>query len=94
MTRMQIEAVAGGFGGGLAPFLLNLAHTLTEASPTDGVTVTPSVGYFIGLVIFGVIGSFVAYAFKETDLKKAFFLGISAPAMISLSPHLTEPSPL
>lgn len=36
------------------------------------------------MLIFGVIGAVVAALFRELDLKKAFFLGISAPAMISL----------
>lgn len=42
----------------------------------------PGVGYYVALVIFGVIGGVVALAYKEEFSHKAFFLGVGAPALI------------
>jgi hypothetical protein len=77
-----IPSAMAGFGGGLAPFAINLAQALVGNSQ---LTIKPSVGYIIGMLIFGIIGGVVAALFREVDLRKAFFLGISAPAMISLA---------
>ena len=76
-----ILTLLAGFAGGLAPFAINLAQALVGNSE---LKVKPGLSYIIGMLIFGIIGSVVAALFRELDLKKAFFLGISAPAMISL----------
>jgi hypothetical protein len=76
-----ILTLLAGFAGGLAPFAINRAEALVG---NPELKVKPSLSYIIGMLIFGVIGAVVAALFRELDLKKAFFLGISAPAMISL----------
>jgi hypothetical protein len=77
-----MSSALAGFAGGLAPFAINLAQTLVGNSQ---LTVKPGISYVIGMLIFGIIGAVVASLFREVDLKKAFLLGISAPAMISLA---------
>jgi hypothetical protein len=82
----RIQSVISGFAGGLAPFAINLAQTLVSNSD---LTITP--GYFVGILIFGMAGAGMAYVFRELNLAKAFFLGISAPAMIALAAKGNEP---
>jgi hypothetical protein len=65
--------------GGISPNLLDLGISLTKGGTLPGWT------YLIGLVIFAILGAGVAVIWKETDLKKAFYLGIGLPAFIQLS---------
>lgn len=78
----RIQSVTAGFAGGLAPFAINLAQALVGNS---NLTVKPSIGYIVGMLIFGIAGAGMTYLFRELDPKKAFFLGIGAPAMIALA---------
>ena len=42
----------------------------------------PEITYLIGVCIFFTMGAGIALAFKEIEPKKAFFLGLSLPAML------------
>ncbi len=80
MKFIKNPSVIAGFCGGAAPIVANLAKTLvSEGSPGNFNHWT-----ILGLVMFGVLGAFVAYFIENTDPKKAFVSGISAPAMITL----------
>jgi len=70
--------IAASFGG-ISPNLLRLAVSLMkEEAELPGLT------YALGLLIFALMGGIVAYIWEETDLKKAFYLGIGLPALIQM----------
>ncbi len=81
-AKKRLQSILAGFGGGLAPFLVNLAQALVGNTQ---LKTSLSIGYFIGILIFGLIGAFMPLILRELNPGKAFFLGISAPAMISLA---------
>jgi hypothetical protein len=65
--------------GGLLPTLSRLASTYA----TDFKTPLPEAGAYIALGLFFVIGAIMAACLRETDIRQAFVLGISAPAIIT-----------
>lgn len=65
--------------GGISPNLLRLAVNLMGENP-----VLPELTYVVGLAIFALMGSIVAWIWEETDFKKAFYLGIGLPAVIQM----------
>lgn len=65
--------------GGTMPTLCKLASTYATNPDTD----PPRLGLYIGLLLFFAIGSILASAFSESDLKKAFIIGVSAPGIIT-----------
>lgn len=71
-----------GFLGGVAPYVMNIANSLVHGSKLD---VELTFGYFIGLLLFGLIGLATVSMFQERSRRKAFFLGVSAPSFISLA---------
>lgn len=71
--------IAAGIGGTL-PTLCRLAATYSVSDPMPPL---PAVGLYVALALFFVIGMAVAFGFGETDLKKAFMLGIAAPAIVT-----------
>ncbi|HEY4367483.1 MAG TPA: hypothetical protein VGN07_09660 [Steroidobacteraceae bacterium] len=70
--------IAAGIGGTL-PTLCRLAATysVSENAPP------PAIGLYIALGLFFVIGMAVAFGFDESNLKKAFILGIAGPAIVT-----------
>lgn len=69
---------AGAFGG-IAPNVFRMGTNLTAGKEL------PDVSYLIGVLIFAGMGAGIAAAFQESDPKKAFFLGLSLPAMFQSS---------
>jgi hypothetical protein len=71
--------------GGISPYLVTLAKSLVAATPHTNIHFTDLINpeYFVGLILIALIGGVVALFFQETDLRKAFVLGIGAPALIS-----------
>lgn len=65
--------------GGLMPTICKLAATYV----TNPEAALPQWNLFFGLGLFFFIGAILAYAFTETDLRRAFILGIAAPAIIT-----------
>ncbi|NIV72361.1 MAG: hypothetical protein GWN16_09565, partial [Calditrichae bacterium] len=66
--------------GGISPNILRLAVSLMQENAE-----LPEASYLLGLAIFAVMGAVVALIWKETDLKRAFYLGIGLPAFIQMS---------
>ena len=62
--------------GGMAPTLVKQARIIADGGPL------PSPSILVALIIYLALGGCIALIFKETDLKKAFFLGIGVPALI------------
>ncbi|MEK7397679.1 MAG: hypothetical protein AAB116_12175 [Candidatus Poribacteria bacterium] len=77
-TKKIIVALSAAFGG-LSPNLLSLGMDFINGKNLPNFT------YFIGILIFAGMGAVVALIWRETDLKKAFYLGIGLPALIQVS---------
>jgi len=78
MKAKLFVIIAGAFGG-ISPNILSLGIALT-----GGDTTMPEATYFFGLLIFAVMGAGMAFIWDETDLKKAFYLGIGLPSIIQI----------
>ena len=78
LTKEQALIVTAAGIGGAAANLVDLAQIWTGREPW-----LPGPIYYVGLLIFFIMGAAVALIFAETDHRKAFFLGISLPALIA-----------
>jgi hypothetical protein len=78
-----MKALLAGAAGGMSPFLITLGKTLTTISPKEHFVDVVSPWYFLGVILFAVLGLGIVFFFSEPDIKKSFVLGISAPALIS-----------
>lgn len=76
--RVVPAAIVAAALGGIAPNLMNLAILLTSGREL------PEFSYFLGLLIFLLMGGAVGFFWQETNLKRAFCLGISLPALIQV----------
>ena len=77
MKKLSV-LISAAFGG-ISPNLLNLGISLTKGGTL------PEWTYIIGLMVFAILGAGVAAVWKETDLKRAFYLGIGLPTLIQLN---------
>jgi hypothetical protein len=79
MERSTWECtILAGFGGTM-PTLSKFGAALV-ADPSSPM---PALGFYVGLGIFFLIGSLMAYALAERNLKQALLAGIAAPAIIA-----------
>src|SRR5260370_42640496 len=78
-----MKALLAGAAGGMAPFIITLGKTLTTLSPKEHFADAISPWYFLGVILFAVLGLGIVFFFSEPDIKKSFVLGISARALIS-----------
>jgi hypothetical protein len=78
-----MKALLAGAAGGMSPFLITLGKTLTTIPPKEHFVDVVSPWYFLGVILFAVLGLGIVFFFSEPDIKKSFVLGISAPALIS-----------
>lgn len=79
--------------GGICPYLVTLARNLVTSKSTQHFSdFNVSWLFFVGLILLALIGVAVSFLFQETDLRKAFVLGISAPALISNTLNSAESS--
>jgi hypothetical protein len=78
-----MKALLAGAAGGMAPFIITLGKTLTTLSPKEHFVDVISPWFFLGVILFAVLGLGIVFFFSEPDIKKSFVLGISAPALIS-----------
>jgi hypothetical protein len=70
--------IAAGIGGTL-PTLCRLAAAYS-VNPDQAA---PAIGSYIAVGLFFVIGMAVAFGFDESQLRKAFALGIAGPAIVT-----------
>ncbi len=78
--NLKMSILLSAAFGGISPNLFRLAVNLTQPNAE-----LPQPTYFLGLLIFALMGAGVAYIWEETNLKKAFYLGLGLPAFIQLS---------
>lgn len=65
--------------GGILPTACKLGATYVSHPETP----LPSMGLFVGLLIFAVIGVVLCIAFRQTELHRALIIGIAAPGLIT-----------
>ncbi len=78
--NIKLPVLLSAAFGGISPNLFRLAVNLTQPNAE-----LPQPTYFLGLLIFALMGAGVAYIWEENNLKKAFYLGLGLPAFIQLS---------
>jgi len=78
--------------GGISPYLVSLAKSLITSKSSQHFSDFISPLFFVGLILLALIGAAVSFLLQETNIKKAFVLGISAPALISSTLSSAESS--
>jgi hypothetical protein len=88
--------------GGLAPTLLKAViasqnsgfrPSLIFADPMTAIDVVG--GFLFVILIMGALGAGIAYAFQESDMKKAFFIGLGVPSLLTVgSVTASQPPPV
>lgn len=87
MTWKTIFAT-GAFGG-IAPILLQLAIDLTQGRKRVEAI---GLSILIGMAIYAVLGGGLSLIWKETDLKKVFYIGLGLPSLLTIaSANITAP---
>jgi len=82
---------ATGAFGGIAPILLQLAIDLTQGRKRIEAI---GLSIFIGMAIYAVLGGGLSLIWKETDLKKVFYIGLGLPSLLTIaSANITAPQP-
>lgn len=76
--RVVPWAIVAAALGGIAPHLMNLAILLTSGRELPGYT------YYLGSLIFLLMGGAVCLIWRETNLIRAFYLGLGLPALIQV----------
>jgi hypothetical protein len=74
--------ILAGALGGVAPNLIRLI--VNYSSPNPQHIINQPVLYFLAMVGFAALGGVVAWAFQETNLKQALFLGVSLPSLFQI----------
>jgi hypothetical protein len=86
--KLNIECILLAGFGAIAPTMFKLANSFIS-NPT---TPAPQFVYYVGIVIVYFFGACIARAFKETNTKKAFLLGLSLPGIISSAAPINSSS--
>ena len=82
-------AILAGAVGGLAPNFLRLIVHYTSTSP-EPIKIAP---YCVALAGLAVLGGVVVWIFQETDLKRAFYVGIGLPSLLQVVNLQSQLSP-
>ncbi|GEN29651.1 hypothetical protein HVA01_32970 [Halovibrio variabilis] len=85
MSKTKVFSIFLGGVGGISPHLVNRASILMRPESANEISTIVTIGYIVGLAIIAFLGAVIVTAFKESDSRKAFFLGISAPALITIA---------
>src|SRR5438874_8134626 len=94
------SAILAGAIGGVAPNVLRLI--VNYSSPSPQPIIAAPIGYCLAIVGFAVLGAIVVWIFQETDLKRAFYVGIGLPSLLQVTtlqlaqspnPHGVAPPP-
>lgn len=80
MNKKAAIALTAGFGG-ISPNVLKIALALTGKNKVDA---SVDLGYGIGLLLFAILGAGVALIWRETDFRRAFYLGLGLPSLMQV----------
>ncbi|MGV6808893.1 MAG: hypothetical protein ACWA5U_03360 [bacterium] len=69
--------------GGILPHLVQKAQQLVDSNANNALDAMVHPAYIVGLTFLALIGGVIVAIFREDDHRKALFLGISAPALIT-----------
>jgi hypothetical protein len=86
--KWKVIFATGAFGG-VAPILLQLAIDFTQ-----GRKKVEAIGLsiLVGMAIYAVLGGGLSLIWKETDLKKVFYIGLGLPSLLTIaSANITTP---
>ena len=81
MTYEEKRAVLVGAAAGATPVLVNLID-IDAALIIDSFQMKIAIGYLIKTIGLMILGGFFVFINQEIDIKKAFQLGIMAPAVV------------
>lgn len=73
-------ALAGAFGG-ISPNLLFIAVSATQGAIKE---ISFDVTYLMGLLLFAFLGGSLTLIWGETDLQRAFYLGLGLPSLLQV----------
>ena len=90
--KPQLTPLIASAIGGISPYLVSLAKSFLASKPSEHFSDFVSPLFFLGLALLALIGAVVGFLLQESDLKKAFVLGISAPALIASTLKTAESS--
>jgi hypothetical protein len=76
-------AIFAGAVGGVAPNLVRLI--VNYSSPTPQPITSQPVSYCMAMVGFAALGALVVWAFQETNLKQALFIGVGLPSLLQVA---------
>jgi hypothetical protein len=76
----NIKIILAATFGGASPTLLQAAMSLVGPQAT-----LPHSTFWLGVVLFALLGGIAGWVAGETNITKAFFLGVSLPAFIQTS---------
>jgi hypothetical protein len=86
------NAILSGAFGGIFTVLLPFSYALTNK--TANVTADGLLGMIIGLIVIATLGAGLAFVTKETDLYKAFLIGMSLPSFLNATGQFVSNSRL
>ncbi|MQX37114.1 hypothetical protein [Roseospira navarrensis] len=78
-TQEWVAACTMAAIGGMLPTLSRIAGTYVS-NPGNPL---PEIGLLVGLAIFALIGIVLCIAFRQTELRQALIVGISAPGIVT-----------
>ncbi|WP_300673909.1 SPOR domain-containing protein [Desulfoluna sp.] len=81
MDAKEKKCVFIGAFAAIMPILANLV-SIDAALITSSFKTTIMIGYVIKVIVLMILGGFIVYINTETDNKKAFQLGVMAPAIV------------
>jgi hypothetical protein len=84
----KIIFATGAFGG-IAPILLQLAIDLTQGRKRVEAI---GLSILVGMALYALLGGGLSLIWKETDLKKVFYIGLGLPSLLTIaSANVTAP---
>jgi hypothetical protein len=84
-------AIFAGAVGGVAPNFFRLI--VNYSSPSPQPIIGAPIGYCLAIAGFAGLGALVAWIYQETDLKRAFYVGIGLPSLLQVTTLQLAQSP-
>ncbi|SRR6266496_93175 len=86
-------SIFAGAVGGVAPNFVRLIVNYSSSSPQRMIP-DQRIGYCLAVMGLAVLGAIVVWIFQETDLKRAFYVGIGLPSLLQVTTLQLAQSPM
>lgn len=86
-------SIFAGAVGGVAPNFVRLIVTYSSSSPQRMIP-DQQIEYCLAVIGLAVLGAIVVWIFQETDLKRAFYVGIGLPSLLQVTTLQLAQSPM